>query len=436
MTITQTFNEIYEPLFYTDARLIDIWGGRGRGGSHTGTDYFLHMISKPQYFRGYFLRQAFNDIRDSLFRDFKDRIEENDSIDIDDFDINEQSMRFIYKPTGNMILSKGFKSEGARTSKMKSLAGATHVLIEEADEVGEEEFDQMDLSLRTTKGERIQIIRIFNPPHKQHWIWRDYILTPAKAPAGYIGKEFNYFKATPRTDVSLCSIFSTYHDNIENIQASTIEKFESFKKKKPEYYYTTVSGFISEGMRGRIFSGWEPVTNEAFNLIDALSVFGLDFGVNTGGLVEVRIVKNRMYLREQNYEGGTDKEIAIRMCKIGIKDEIIIGDSADPMKISKLRTGWDKNELSAEEIALYPQLLKGFNIYGVAKPPGLRVFGRTLIMDYDVFVTEDSNNLWHEYREHKWALDKNKNPTDEPEDGNDHLIDPTVYVAVSKGRYF
>jgi hypothetical protein len=36
---------------------------------------------------------------------------------------------------------------------MKSLAGATHVLIEEADEVGEAEFDQLDLSLRTTKTE-------------------------------------------------------------------------------------------------------------------------------------------------------------------------------------------------------------------------------------------------------------------------------------------
>lgn len=73
------FNEIYEPVFSTDKRYIDIWGGRGRGGSHFGTDYFLFMITQPRYFRGYFVRQVYADIRDSLFRDFKDRIEDKPS---------------------------------------------------------------------------------------------------------------------------------------------------------------------------------------------------------------------------------------------------------------------------------------------------------------------------------------------------------------------
>src|ERR1700733_4822611 len=119
----------FAPVLTTKKRYIDIAGGRGRGGSYFGTDYFLFKITQPGYFRGYFVRQAFADIRLSLFRDFKDRINSNPTVDINDFNINENELSILYKPTGNYIFSKGVKSDGSRTAKMKSLAGATHVLI-------------------------------------------------------------------------------------------------------------------------------------------------------------------------------------------------------------------------------------------------------------------------------------------------------------------
>lgn len=453
MEIIQEFNEIYEGVFTTRARTIDIWGGRGRGGSHFATDYFLHKITQPNYFRGYFVRQAFSDIRDSLFRDFKDRIEENETVSIDDFAIQENEMRILYKPTGNLIISKGVKKDGNRTAKMKSLAGATHVIVEECEELGEDDYDQMDLSLRTTKAD-IQVIRVFNPPHKQHWIFRDYTLIDAEQPADWPGdRKFTYYKAIPKTDANLFSVHSTYVDNIRNIDASTIEKFEGFKKRKPEYYYTVIKGLVSEGSKGRIFSGWEPITDEQFNAIDARSIIGIDFGSATGGIVEEKIVNDRVYLRQLSYGGLTIKQTALKLAKLGIKDHVVIADSAEPQSISQLRNGWQKKDLSEQEIeewftvetdsrgnkteiCKYPVLLSGFNIFGVIKRPGYRAFARKEMMDMQVFVTEGSTDLWNEYREHKWALDKNKNPTDEPEDGNDHLIDPSLYVLTSKGRYY
>lgn len=128
------FNEIYAAVFTTDKRIIDIRGGRGRGGSHFGTDYFLFLLTQPQYFRGYFIRKTLKDIKTSLFQDIKDRIYENPGIDINDFHINENNYSLLYKPTGNMIISKGITGSKGRTAKMKSLSGATHVLIEEADQ--------------------------------------------------------------------------------------------------------------------------------------------------------------------------------------------------------------------------------------------------------------------------------------------------------------
>lgn len=428
-SIIQSFNRIYKPIFTTQARYIDIWGGRGRGGSHTATDYALHLITKPNYFRGYFVRQAFNDIRDSLFRDFKDRIDENQTISLDDFNIQENEMRVLYRPTGNMIMSKGVKKDGSRTAKLKSLAGATHVFLEEADELGEDDFDQMDLSLRTIKSDKVQIVRIFNPPHKQHWIWRDYTLLDAEIKG--------YFKAIPNESASLLSIFSTYRENLKNLQSSTVEKFESFKKNKPEYYYTVIDGLISEGMRGRIFSGWQKITNEEFNNIDARSIFGQDFGTSSpAGTVEVKIVKNKAYIREQNYEPMTTKEIGVLYCTKQIGRQTVIADSAEPQTIIKLREGFRKEELTAEEVEKYPELLTGFTIYGVMKGKGSVNYGINMMKDYEIYVTEDSGNLWNEYREYKWALDKNKNPTDDPEDNHNHLIDPTRGVITSKGRFF
>lgn len=425
-----SFGAVYKEVFKTNKRYIDAWGGRGRGGSHFGTSYFLYLIMQPGYFRGYFLRNTFNDIRDSLFRDFLDRIEENPTIVQNDFHINENEMRITYIPTGNMIMSKGAKKDGTRSAKLKSLAGATHVLIEEADELGEEDFDQLDLSLRTTRSNKLQIIRIFNPPHKQHWIWNNYILTESNDAPGY-------FTATPTGNSNTLSIFSTYYDNSKNIEDGTKEKFETFKNKKPEYYWTIVRGLISEGAKGRIFSGWQPCTDAEFVAADARSIWGLDFGTSSpAGIVEAKIIKDKMIVREHNYVGMTAKEIAIKLIILGVREDTIIADSAEPLTIQKLRRGWDADELMPDELLKYPQLLNGFCIYAAFKGPGSIYAGISKLGDMDIYVTEDSKNLWNEYREYKWALDKNKNPTDDPIDDFNHLIDPMRYIILSRGRHF
>jgi phage terminase large subunit len=337
-------------------------------------------------------------------------------------------MRILYKPTNNMLASKGVRADGSRTAKMKSLAGATHILVDEADELGEEEFDQMDLSLRTVKSLKVQIIRVFNPPGKTHWIWRDYNLTEAGIPG--------YFRAEPKHDSSVFSIFATYKDNLRNLNSSSIEKFESFRKN-PEYYNTVILGLISEGMRGRIFSGWQPCTDQQFDDLDLPIRFGQDFGSSSPApLVGIKRQGNRVYVREYNYAPATEKELAIIYCKLRIKDEVIIADSAEPFKITRLRRGWTRTELPSEEADRYPMLLQGFNIYGAIKPKGSVVSGIDQIKDLEVYVTESSTNIWLEYREYRWALDKNKNPTDEPEDANNHAMDALSYVIRSKGRFY
>lgn len=416
------FNGIYKDVFSTDKRYIDVLGGRGRGGSHFATDYALFLITRNEYFRGYFVRQVLADIRDSLFRDFKDRIEENDKLKMEDFHIQENNMRIIYKPTGNMIMAKGVSKDGSRTAKMKSLAGATHVFIEEADELKEQDFDQLDLSLRTLKADKVQIIRVFNPPSKNHWIWRDYNLLES----GVDG----YYLPSVKKEANILSIWSDYTANLKNLQASTVEKFESFKESNPEYYYNQVRGFVPEGLKGRIYSGWQPITDEDFRKVDARTIYTIDFGYSSDPTVimALKFYNDRVYARELLYAPGIgDTELCYIMKSLGITSEdILIADygGGGDLRICNIQRMYEHD----------PTLL--FNIYPCIKGEGSIKTGITMLKEKKVFVTENSMNTWNEYREYKWALDADGKPTDTPVDKDNHAMDAIRYGELSRGILF
>lgn len=401
-TLSLEFSHLYQPIFHTKARYLHFWGGRGRGGSFTAMQYFLHLITQKQYFRGYIMRSIYGDIRESLWRDFKDRIDEA-GIE-DEFILNDSSMTAIHTPTGNVLLSKGFKkSSGKQTAKLKSIAGATHVAIEEAEEVEEDEFKQLDDSLRTVKGQ-IQIIQIFNPPHKRHWIWNRWynlVDTPETDEEGN-----KYYRAVPKTGTNLLSIFSTYKDNIKNLNESFISNLLSYTG---EYLMTVVKGFISEGVRGRIYTGWLPVPAMPglYN-----KFYGLDFGFNDPmALVECERHNMNLWVKQMVYESKlTIPMLDARMKALGIpKSARIYADSAEPGDITELqKLGW--------------------NVIPVKKAPGSVTAGVRFVKKYQVYYTEDSPNIIDESQEYKWELDRNKLPTDHPEDRKNHAMDAIRYA--------
>jgi phage terminase large subunit len=402
--VTFEYGKPYLPLFTTNARYIHLFGGRGRGGSFTASQFALQLLTNRGYFRGYFMREVFNDIRDSLWRDLKDRIEENEDLHESDFAFNDSQMIVTYLPTGNTIIGKGFKkSSGNRTAKLKSLAGATHVFIEEAEENDESSFRQLDDSLRTTKAET-KIVMVFNPPSKGHWIMkRWYNLTESQFPGYYI--------ASPKADNKLLSIHSTYRDNIANLNESFISNLLAYQNTNPDHYYTMVEGLITEGVKGRIFRNWTPI-NEMPNQYP--KEYGLDFGWNDPvALVELERHNQNLYLREMVYEQGmTNQALSKRMDQLGIsRHAVITADSAEPKSIEELkRLGW--------------------NIKKVDKP---KVVERVKqLMQMNVHLTEDSRNFWNEYENYAWALDSQKEPTNEPIDDFNHCMDAAGYAMYKK----
>lgn len=361
------------------------------------------------------MREVFSDVRSSLWQDYKDRIDEKD-LSLTEYNLNETALSSLYLPTGNMITSKGFKkSSGKQTAKLKSLAGATHVLIEEMEEIDEMDFNQLDDSLRTTKG-NIQILGIFNPPHKNHWLIRRwYNLFPAE---DFYGPEFKgYYKAIPKQDNSLLSIHSTYLDNQQNINDTTAHNFERYKDNNFEYYATMIKGLVSEGAKGVIYKNWKPCTYGEFEALPYEAFYGLDFGFSSdpAACVKVKAHNDTLWFHEVFYKRGlTNKDIVTEFEINDIpKTAEIYADSAEPKSIEEIKQA-------------------GYNIIPAVKGADSIRAGIKFILSKEVFYTENSSNLIYEKDNYTYALDGNKEPTDRPIDKYNHTKDAERYAVYTK----
>lgn len=343
------------------------------------------------------------------------------------------------------IYTQGFRaSEKGKKANLKSISNIDIAIIEEAEDIRDEDkYNTFSDGIRKIGA---IIVIILNTPDITHWIVKRYF-TLEKVEDGY-------YNIVPKLLPGFVCIKTSFEDN-PYLPDRVIDSYRNYGNPSSHtynkhYYLTAIKGYASTGKKGQIFSGWKSITNEEFNAIEARSIFGQDFGTTSpAGLVECKIVNNRLYIREQNYLGMTEKQIGKLYCELGLKDEIIIGDSAEPLTLRRLRNGWELKELTDDErleaektvpegeaLWRYAMLLKGWNVYAAIKPPGSVKAGIKKVMDFEVFVTQDSTNLWTEYSSYIWATDKNKMPIDEPEDANNHLMDGIRYVVTGKGRYY
>lgn len=431
INIHTQINQVFAPVFTTDKQIIDLVGGRGRGASFFATQYFLLKIISAQYFRGVFLRRIFNDVRNSLFQDFKDRIEENGLSRF--FKINSNEMTFVYIPNGNKIISKGAVKNSDRSANLKSLAGFTDILIEEANEIDEEDFNTLLVSIRTTK---TQVMRLFNPPHIEHWIWRSYNITEEKISVG--DKEEIYWKYFPKSETDIEMVFSTYHNNIHNINPKSVAMYEKYKTRNPEYYYNQIMGLIPSGAKGRVYDGWQSITYKQFNKIECRAVYVIDFGYSPDptAVIQVKWKNNDIYIHELIYETELDDlSLAKRLSDLGVTyRDLIIADygNGGTLRIITFRTGGSGTWKGIKE---YPGLAKGFSMVQAKKAAGSIKSGIKMVQGTNVFMTETSANGWTEYRKYTWAADRFGSSIGTPVDKYNHIMDCIRYFIQYRAVY-
>jgi hypothetical protein len=158
-----------------------------------------------------------------------------------------------------------------------------------------------------------------------------------------------------------------------------------------------------------IFPDWQPIDEFPKNV--ETIIYGLDFGFTNDptGIVKVGIDGGNLYLEEICYETDlTNPKIANLIKAGGLQDEIFVCDSSEPKSIVELQT-------------------LGINAMGAVKGAGSKNLGIDRLKEYTVFYVKSGVNLTREIKNYKWLVVAGKK-TNTPQDGNDHLMDPTRYV--------
>jgi len=145
---------------------------------------------------------------------------------------------------------------------------------------------------------------------------------------------------------------------------------------------------------------------------DVSPIYGMDFGFSNDptAIIEVKIVKDCMYLRELLYKKGlTTPELDENMKHILPKYARISADSSDQRTIADLKQkGWN-------------------NIVPSVKGKDSIINGINWVKGFKIFIHRDSHNLKNELLNYQWIMYGGK-ATNIPIDNMNHAIDAIRYT--------
>lgn len=402
MKINFEVHESHIPLWEdTTWRYAILMGGRGNGRSGTASRYVVSQLFSKEYTRGAIMRATREDIRASCWGEIIDRVTEQNANDL--FRITDNDM---YIEHGiNSVRAHGFRaSSGSLTARLKSLAGYNLVWIEEAEEIGEDEFRTLDDTLRTVKG-RIRIIFTLNTPAKSHWILKKWFdLLPTDIDGFY----------TPKLKLDakdVLYISGSYKENLVNLDGHTVERYLQYKQLNPSYYYQVIEGLSPEEVRGKIFTGWQLIDNVPKEA--RLVKFGEDFGwfPDPACVCAVWYWNGSFIVDEVAYGTElTNEFLADEIKKYGKAETI--ADSAEPKSIAEQRK-------------------YGIIINGAQKGKDSVMFRIKATSTKKIYVTKRSKNIWESYENYRWAEDRDGNQKGEPEHTWSHCMDAVTYAIAS-----
>jgi phage terminase large subunit len=399
----QLVNSKYKEVFTSNSniRYIILLGGRGAGRSTVASQYLISRLVAPEYMRCAIMRGIHSDIRHSSWKEITDRVDEQEIRN--NLHITDNDMHISYLK--NSIQAHGFRaSSSSQSAKLKSLASYNVVWIEEAEEIGEEEFRTLDDTMRTVKG-NITIILTLNPPAKSHWIIQKWFDLEEV--------EKGFYLPTLKKDVKdVLFINTSFLDNLANLDNHSIQKYKEYEQTNPSYYYQKIKGLVPEVVRGKIYTGWKMIDELPFEA--RLIKRGLDFGWFPDPMALVNIYYyNGGYILDELAFGTEIKNRTIADTIINdTQKALTVADSAEPKSI--------------DEIKNY-----GVDIIGVPKEKGSVTYGIKVVSALRISVTKRSINLWKAYENYAWAEDKDGNPKGEPNHYLSDFMDATRYGLVS-----
>lgn len=213
-------------------------------------------------------------------------------------------------------------------------------------------------------------------------------------------------------DVSF--LILTYKDN-EALSAREIENIEAHRPKageEPSNWWTVYGLGQIGSLEGNVYSGWIESSLEEITK-GRLVRYGLDFGFSNDESAMVAVYdlgENRLGVVEKLFEKGILNSQYAEKFNVAQVDPsvLIVADSARPEAIAEIRSN-------------------GFRIVGADKNAGSVLRGIERVSEKQIYYVGE--NLKREYLSYAWRKKRTGEILDEPQDGNDHLVDSLRYAV-------
>lgn len=358
------------------------------GGAGSGKSYFVAqkiILKILQYQRKLLVvRKVGNTLRDSIWALFLRLLYKIPQV-IKSINKSEYTIELI---NGSVIIFKGLDD----AEKVKSIEGITDIVIEEASELTEDDFDQLNLRLRAKCG-MLQIHLMFNPVSKANWVYK------------------HFFKNGTPADTVI--VHTTYKDN-PHLPQEYIDSLLRLERTNPAYFKIYVLGDFAT-LDKLVF----PV--KTVRIINADEVktlpfwIGMDFGYTndptaiTWGYMDRENLK--LYITgEYDKRGMTNDVIATTIINLGFAKERIVADSAEPKSIAELKR------------------LGISRITAAVKGPDSVKNGIDRLQRFDIIIDERCTKTVEEFDNYTWLKDRKTGEyINEPIDTYNHHIDSIRY---------
>lgn len=381
----KVFNDVYIPHLLDYKRRYEVYyGGAGSGKSVFVCQKLIVKACNSKR-KVLVIRKYGTTLKDSVFQLFIDMLKQWGIYRYCKINLSSYT---ITLPNDSVFLFKGLDD----SEKIKSITDITDIWIEEATELSDDDFTQLDLRLRA-RIENLQLICSFNPVSKVNWVYRKWFEDGVKP-------------------LNTMILHTTYKDN-RFLPKEYIEALKEKERTNYTYYKIYALGEFCT-LDKLIFTNWKQEEFDHTRIKGALLI-GLDFGFinDTSALVASVLVEEtkRIYIfKEWGDVGKTNQDLAEIIKGLGFAKSVIIADSAEQKSIEEIkRAGVMKIKKSAKG--------KDSVIHGIQK-----------LQNYEIIVHPFCTGIITEFENYSWKKDKASGLyINEPIDMFNHYIDALRY---------
>jgi phage terminase large subunit len=380
---TARVSDSFFPLLDDRSRYLILCGGAGSGKSEFAAEKIVIRSLKEGRHRIGVFRKIRRTLHESCVEVVRRKLADNNIVH--EFNKSDLTITFPGPMGTSQVLFLGLDDP----EKIKSIKGLTSVWLEETTEFTKQDFLQIDLRLRDPGPGYHQIICTFNP---------------LQAEAPWLKDMF--FGITPNAEATVHR--STIDDNpIAEVRERYKVRLAELQAQDATMYQVYGLGEWA-ALEGQIYN-WDirPLPEMAFDEVWCGGDFG--YSVDPAAVVRIHRKADEFWLEELVYKTGlTNPMLAEEMRRVGMSDEAVYFDSAEPKSIDELRR-------------------MGFNVRPADKGPDSVRAGIDFLKSKRIHIVEGSTNLYREMSGYCWRKDKAGNALPEPVKFNDHLMDAARY---------